>query len=84
MTSAAEKDKSKYVKKYYKNKFNKINLLQAEAAHQKYKHENINKAFTKRKTSKEKTINLENSSDRISLSNIKSNNSSPKNGIKKT
>ena len=32
---AAEKYKSKYVKKDYKNKFKELNLLQAEASHKK-------------------------------------------------
>ena len=84
MASAAENDKSNYVKKYYKNKSNKINLLQSEAGHQKYKHEKINKYFTKSKTSKEKTINLDKSSDSNSLPSCESNNYSPKNGKKKT
>ena len=51
MEKATWKDKSKYVKKYYKKDFKELNILQAEAAHQKYKYENLNKAFTKRKTS---------------------------------
>ena len=48
---AAEKDKSKYSNKDHKRKFKELNLLQAEAAHQESKYENLNKAFTKRKTS---------------------------------
>ena len=63
-TRAAEKEKSKYVKKYYKKKFKEINFLQAEAAHQKYKYEKIYKAFTKRKISKEETVNIADSSNR--------------------
>ena len=63
MATAAEKEKSKYVKKEYKKNFKKLNILQIEVAHQKYKDEKINKAFTKRKTSKGGTINLDNSSD---------------------
>ena len=63
MATAAEKEKSKYVKKEYKKNFKKLNILQIEVAHQKYKHEKINKAFTKRNTSKGETINLDNSSD---------------------
>ena len=47
-----EKDNSKYIKKDYKNKFKELNLLQAEAAHQKYKYENLNRAFTKSNSSK--------------------------------
>ena len=52
MERAAEKYKSKYVNKYYKKKLKELNILQAEAAHQKSKYDNLNKAFTKRKTSK--------------------------------
>ena len=37
---------------YYNKMFKELDLLQAEAAHQKYKYENLNKDFTKRKTSK--------------------------------
>ena len=55
------KEKSKYGKKDYKKKPKKINLFQAEAAHQKSKHENLNKAFTKSNTSKEETIFLSDS-----------------------
>ena len=58
--------------------------MQAEAAHQKYKYEKINKAFTKRKTSKEETINLDESSDRNSSSRNEYKNPSPKTGKKKT
>ena len=53
MARDAEKDKSKYVKKDYKKKFKELNILQVEAAHQKSRYEKLNKAFTKRKTSKE-------------------------------
>ena len=59
----AEKDKSKYVNKDYKNKFKKLNILQAEFTYQKSKYEKINKAFTKRTTSKEETVNLADSSE---------------------
>ena len=63
MARAAENYESKYVKKDYKKKSKELNLLQAEAAHQKFKYENLNKAFTKRKTYKEETINLADSSE---------------------
>ena len=68
MERAAEKYKSKYVKKDYKNKFKELNLLQAEAAHQKSNYQKLNKSFTKRKTSKDDTVNLTDSSDIKSLS----------------
>ena len=45
--------------------------MQAEAAHQKYRYEKLNKYFTKRKTSKYKTVNLADSSDRKSSSSSK-------------
>ena len=54
--------------------------MQVEAAHQKSKCENINKAFTKRKTSKEETVVLSDSYDSNSLSRSESNNSSPETG----
>ena len=68
MERAEEKDKSKYVKKEYKKKFKELNIFQEEAAHQNYKYEKINKAFTKRKTSKEETINIYDYYDRNSSS----------------
>ena len=49
---ASDKDKSKYDNRDYNNKFKELNLLQEEAAHQKSKYEKLNKAYTKRKTSK--------------------------------
>ena len=63
MARAAENYKSKYVKKDYKKKSKELNLLQAEAAHQKSKYENLNKDFTKINTSKEETVNLADSSE---------------------
>ena len=60
---AEEKYKSKYVKKEYKKKFKELNLLQEEASHQKPKYEKLNKAFTKRKTYKEETVNISDSYD---------------------
>ena len=72
---ASYKDKSKYGKKYYKNNFKEINLLQAEAAHQKSKYEKLNKDFTKRKTSKEETVVLSDSLD-IDFSSISESNHS--------
>ena len=38
--------------------------MQAEAAHHKYNYEELNKAFTKKNTSKEETFNLADSSDK--------------------
>ena len=58
--------------------------MQAEAAHQKSKYEKLNKAFTKRNTSKEETVKLADSSDRNYSSSSESKNSSPKTGKKKT
>ena len=60
---ASDKDNPKHGKNDYTKKFKEINLLQAEASHQKSKHENLNKAFTKRMTSKEETVVLDDSSD---------------------
>ena len=59
-------------------KFKELNLLQAEAAHQKSKYEKLNKVFTNMMTSKEDTVNLADSSDRNSSSSSESNNYSPK------
>ena len=53
-----------------------LNILQAEAAHQKSKYDNLNKAFTKSKTSKEDTVVLYNSSDSESSPSSESDNSS--------
>ena len=55
---ARDRDKCnpKYWKKDYKNNFKEINLFQAEPAHQKSKYEKLNKAFTKKNTSKEETV----------------------------
>ena len=77
---ASYKDKSKYGNKYYKNNFKEINLLQAEAAHQTVKYDNLNKSFTKRNTSKEDTFNIADSSDINSSSSSDSNSSSPETG----
>ena len=52
MEKATGKYKPKYIKKYYKKKFKELNLLQAEADHNKSKYEKLNKSFTKSKTSK--------------------------------
>ena len=84
MLRDAEKDNSKYVKKDYKKKFKKLNLLQAKAAHQKSKYEKLNKYFTKSKTSKEEMVNIADSSDRKSSSRSESNNFYPKTGKKKS
>ena len=57
-SKAKDKDNPKYGKKDHKNNFKEFTLLQAESAHQNSKCENINKAFTKKKTSKEETAIL--------------------------
>ena len=67
---------SKYGKKYYKENFKELNILQAESAHQTFKYEKLNKAFTKSKTSKEDTVNISDSSDRNYSSSSEYNNSS--------
>ena len=84
MSTSEDKYKSKYVKKYYKKRFKELNLLQEEATHQESKYENINKNFSKRKTSKEETFNIAYCSDGNSSSISEYNNSSPKIGNKKT
>ena len=83
MKRAEEKYKSKYVKKENKKKFKELNLLQAEASHQKSNYENLNKAFTKRKTYREETVNISDSSNINSSSSSESKFFSPKNGKKK-
>ena len=75
-----DKYKSKYVNKCYKNSFKELNLLQAESAHQKSNYENLNKAFTKKKTSKEDIVVLADSSDSDSSSRSESNIFSPETG----
>ena len=56
---AKDKDKPKYGRKHYKNKFKGLNLLQSEAANQKSKYEKSSKTFTKKKTSKKETVVLD-------------------------
>ena len=82
--SSGEKYKYNYVRRDYKKKFKELNLFQAEAAHQKSNYEKINKAFTKRKTSKKDTVNIADSSDSHSSSRRESNNYYPKAGKNKT
>ena len=53
---AKDKGNPKYVKNDYKKNFKELNLLQAEAAHQKSKYEKLNKSFTKKKNSREENI----------------------------
>ena len=53
---------------YYKNKFKRINLLQAQAVHQNSKYEKIKIYFAKKKTSKEETVILDDTSDSNSSS----------------
>ena len=69
------KDNPKYGKKDYKKRFKELNLLQAEAAHQKYRYEKLNKAITKKKTYKKKTVVLYDTSDSNSSLISKSKNS---------
>ena len=76
---AKDKYNHKYGKNYYKKKFTEFNLLRAEAAHQKSKYENLNKAFTKKKTFKEQTAVLDNSSDSNSSPSSESENSPDEN-----
>ena len=54
--------------------------MQEEAAHQKSKYRNLNKTFTKRKTSKEETVVIADSLDGDSSSRSESNNSSNETG----
>ena len=61
-------------------KFKELNLFQTEAAHQKYKYEKLNKAFTKRNTSKEETVNISDSLYIHSSSRRESNNPYSKTG----
>ena len=58
-----DKDNPKYVEKYYKKNSKGLNLLHTKAAHQSAKYNNRNKAFTKKKTTKEKTVVLYDTSD---------------------
>ena len=58
-----DKDNPRYGKNDYKKKFKELNLLQAEASHQKSKYEKLNKTFTKKKTSKEETVVLDDTLD---------------------
>ena len=61
----------KYSTKYYNKKFKEVNILEREAAHQrsKYlKYKNINKDIAKKKTPKEDTIILDDTSDSNSSS----------------
>ena len=70
-----------YSTKDYKRKSKEVNLLEREAAHQraKYlKYKNLNKYFAKKKTRKEETAILDNTSDSDSLSIIEAFNSRDK------
>ena len=53
---------------FYKRKSKEINLLQAEAAHQRAKYKKLNKAFSKKKISKEESVIIYYTSDRNSSS----------------
>ena len=57
--------------------------MQAEASHKKSKYEKLNKAFTKKKNSKEETVILYDISDRYSSSSSESDNS-PDEYVKKS
>ena len=63
------------VKKDYKKKFKELNLLQAEAAHQRSKYKNLNKSFAKKKTPKEETVVLDDTLDINSSSRSEADNS---------
>ena len=56
--------------------------MQVESAHQKSKYEKLNKAFTKKKTSKEETVILDISSDSDFSSSSESDNSPNETGEK--
>ena len=77
---SAEKYKSNYGKADYNNNIKELNLLQAEAAHQKSKHEKLNKDFTKRNTSNDDTVNIADSPDINSSYRSESNNPYTKTG----
>ena len=77
-----DKYNPKYGKKYYKKKFRELNLLERESAHQraKYlKYKKLNKAFSKKKTPKEDTVNLDDTSDSNSSSSSEADNSPDEN-----
>ena len=80
---ATDKDNPKHGTKDYKKKFKELNLLEAEAAHKMakyFKYKNLNKAFAKKKTPKEETVNPYDFLDRNSSPRNESKNSSTKNG----
>ena len=55
-----------YRKTDYKNKFKELNLLEAEASHQRAKHlkyKKLNKYFAKKKTPKEETVIIDDTLD---------------------
>ena len=60
---AKDKENPKYGKNHYRKNFKELNILQAEDDHQKSKYENINNSFNKKKTSKEETVVLDDTSD---------------------
>ena len=66
-----DKYKPRNEKKDYRKKFKELKLLEREAAHQRtnyLKYKNLNKTFTNRKTLKDDTIIIYNTSDSNSLS----------------
>ena len=67
-----DKDNTEFGKKDYKKKFKELNLFQAEASHQNHKYEKLNKSSTKKKTPKEDTVVLDDSSDSNSSSSSES------------
>ena len=62
-------------KKGYTKKFKKLNILQAEAALERAKYKQLNKAFAKKKTPKEETVILDDTSDRNYSSSSEAENS---------
>ena len=71
-TRNKDRDGPKYSTKYYKRKFIEVNILEKEDTHQKSKHlkyKNLNKDFSKKKTRKEDTGIIDDTSDSVSSSN---------------
>ena len=61
-----DKDNTKYSKNYYRKKLKEVNISEMEASHQraKYlKYKNRNKAFAKKKTSKEENAIIDDTLD---------------------
>ena len=58
-----DKDNTTHGKEDYMKNFKEINLLKAQADHQKSKNKKLNKAFSKKKTSKEENVILDDTLD---------------------